>query len=161
MDVTEIMLPGVGMRYEFETKHGERMGLIAYRDGRMDLVAYSDDDPDECIGMVRLDRFEVETMAEIMGAPRITSRVADLTKEIPGLVSAQIDVLPESRYVGKSLGDTKCRTRTGTSIVAIVRGDHVLSSPQPEDVLQAGDVLVVIGTETGVDAVRVLVGAVA
>jgi TrkA domain protein len=161
MDVTEIMLPGVGMRYEFTTKHGERMGLIAYRDGRMDLVAYADDDPDECIGMVRLDRYEVEAVAEIMGAPRITSRVADLTKEIPGLVSAQIDVPPGSRFAGKPLGDTKCRTRTGTSIVAVVRGDHVVSSPQPEDILLADDVLVVIGTESGVDAVRMLVGSLA
>lgn len=159
MDVTETMLPGVGMRYEFTTANGERMAVISYRDGHMDLVAYDDEDPDESIGMVRLARTEVETVAEILGAPRITSRVADLTKEVPGLVSAHIELPADSTYVDGPLGETKCRTRTGTSIVAIVRDDHVLSSPQPEDVLKSGDTLVAIGSEEGIDALRVLLGA--
>lgn len=154
MDVTETMLPGVGMRYEFTTKHGEMMGIIAYRDGKMDLLAYADDDPDESIGMVRLNRVEVETLAEILGAPRITARIADLAKEIPGLVSAHVGIPLDSPYAGKPLGDTHCRTETGASIVAIVRGDRVVSSPQPEEILSANDVLVVIGTESGVEAVQ-------
>ncbi|MCH9816523.1 MAG: cation:proton antiporter regulatory subunit [Actinomycetia bacterium] len=157
MDVNETMLPGVGMRYEFNTVKGERFGMIAYRDGRMDLVSYSDDDPDECISMVRLDRTEVETVAEIMGAPRITARIADLTREIPGLVSAQIEVPPNSPYIGEELGETRCRTRTGASIVAMVRGTKVVSSPTPQERLAVGDVLVVIGTETGIDEVRKLI----
>ena len=39
MDIDETMLPGVGIRYEFTTRHGDRMGLIAYRDGKVDLLA--------------------------------------------------------------------------------------------------------------------------
>ena len=55
------------------------------------------------------------------------------------------------------LGDTKARTRTGASIVAIVRDDEVLASPGPEQTLQAGDVLVVICTGDGIAAVRQLI----
>jgi TrkA domain protein len=154
MDVTETMLPGVGMRYEFTTEHGELMGIIAYRNGKMDLLAYEDDDPDQAIGMVRMNRVEVETLAELLGAPRITARIADLAKEIPGLVSAHLGIQPNSPFAGKELGETHCRTETGASVVAIVRGDRVVSSPQPEEVLLADDVLVVIGTESGVDAVQ-------
>ena len=158
MDVTETMLPGVGMRYEFTTRHGELMGIIAYRDGKMDLLAYEEDDPDEPIGMVRLNRVEVETLAEILGAPRITARIADLAKEIPGLVSAHVGIPIHSPFAGKTLGDTHCRTETGASIVAIVRGDRVVSAPQPDELLSADDVLVVIGTESGVEAVQQLIG---
>lgn len=62
-----------------------------------------------------------------------------------------------SRYDGRPLGDTKARTRTGASIVAIVRGEQVLASPGPAELLSAGDVLVVIGTDDGITAVRQLV----
>jgi TrkA domain protein len=37
--------------------------------------------------------------------------------------------------------------------VAIVRGDDVIASPTPDEVLRAGDVLVVIGTLEGIAAV--------
>lgn len=82
---------------------------------------------------------------------------ADLTKEIPGLDAGQVEVGTGSPYCGRPLGDTRARTRTGASIVAIVRGDRVLASPGPEEPLQVGDVLVVIGTGDGIAAVRHLV----
>jgi TrkA domain protein len=49
------------------------------------------------------------------------------------------------------------RTRTGASIVAIVREDQVLPSPGPAEILRSGDVLVVIGTEDGLVAVARIV----
>ena len=62
-----------------------------------------------------------------------------------------------ARFAGRPLGDTKARTRTGASIVAIVRGEEVLASPGPEETLRPSDVLVVIGTEDGIAGVRQLV----
>jgi TrkA domain protein len=41
--------------------------------------------------------------------------------------------------------------------VAIVRGDAVLASPGPDEVLQPGDVLVAIGTDDGIAGVRHLI----
>ncbi|COW82938.1 TrkA domain-containing protein [Mycobacterium tuberculosis] len=57
----------------------------------------------------------------------------------------------------RPLGDTRARTRTGASIVAIVRDEDVLASPGPTDVLRAGDVLIVIGTEDGIAGVEQIV----
>jgi TrkA domain protein len=37
--------------------------------------------------------------------------------------------------------------------VAIVRGDEVIASPGPAEIIEAGDVLVVIGTEGGISGV--------
>ena len=87
------------------------------------------------------------------GAPRIAERFADLTKEVPGLSAGRIAVGPGSPYAGRPLGETRARTRTGASIVAIVRGDEVIASPPPSEVLKAGDVLVVIGTPSGIAGV--------
>jgi hypothetical protein len=42
----------------------------------------------------------------------------------------------------------------GASIVAAVRGNDVIASPTPYEVLRTGDVLVVIGTHDGIAGVR-------
>ncbi|AOT61911.1 MULTISPECIES: cation:proton antiporter regulatory subunit [Streptomyces] len=157
MDVNEVLLPGVGLRYDFVNHDGDRIGVIAQRSGDFELVVYPRDDPDEARPLLRLTGAEADTLAEILGAPRIAERFADLTREVPGLGAEQIEVLPGSPYAGRALGDTRARTRTGASIVALVRGEDVLASPGPEQVLRAGDVLVVIGTREGIAGVRRIV----
>ncbi len=158
MDVTEILLPGVGVRYEFDTAVGGRIGVLSYRDGRFELVRYGPDDLDSSSSLIVLTPGEADTIAEILGAPRLTERFADLTREIPGLTSATIDVAPGSRFADAPLADTRARTLTGASIVAIVRGPEVIASPVPQEVLRAGDSLVVVGTDAGIEGVRNIVG---
>ena len=158
MDVSETRLPGVGLRYEFENRDGERIAVIARRGGDFEVFLCAlPDDPDSARRVFRLTEHEADALAQILGAPRLVEGYADLTKEVPGLSAGQIMVTAGSRYDGRPLGDTRARTRTGASIVAIVRAEHVLASPGPEEVLRAGDVLVVIGTDDGIGAVRQLV----
>ncbi len=158
MDVRETRLPGVGLRYEFENRDGERIAVIARRGGDFEVfVCAVPGDPDSARRVFRLTDREADAMAQILGAPRMVEGYADLTKEVPGLSAGQVMVNAGSRYAGRPLGDTKARTRTGASIVAIVRGDRVLASPGPAEPLDAGDVLVVIGTDEGIAAVRQLV----
>ncbi|MFI9544204.1 cation:proton antiporter regulatory subunit [Streptomyces sp. NPDC052016] len=157
MDVTEVLLPGIGLRYEFTNHEGDLVGIVAARTGYFELVVYVGGDPDEARPVVRLDSQEADTVAEILGAPRIAERFADLTKEVPGLVSGQVEVRPRSPFANKPLGRTRARSRTGASIVAIVRGEDVIASPTPDQVLRAGDVLVVIGTDEGIAGVEQIV----
>lgn len=153
MELNEVLLPGVGLRYEFTTARGDRVGIVARREGDFELVAYDRRDPDQSRPLLRLSPEEAGTIAEILGAPRVAERFADLTKEVPGLSAGQIEVDPSSRFVGRPLGDTRARSRTGASIVAIVRGDEVIASPTPAEALQSGDVLIVIGTPEGIAGV--------
>ncbi|ORB85897.1 potassium transporter TrkA [Mycobacterium kansasii] len=157
MDVKEVLLPGVGLRYEFTSHKGERIGIIARRTGDFDIVVYTAEDPDECRLVFRLTDEEADTVAQILGAPRIAERFTELTREVPGLEAGQISIDPQSPFVDRPLGDTRARTRTGASIVAIVRGDDVVASPGPAETLRARDVLIVIGTEEGIIGVRQIV----
>ncbi|WNG90704.1 cation:proton antiporter regulatory subunit [Mycobacterium sp. ITM-2016-00318] len=157
MDVTETTLPGVGLRYEFDLAQGDRLGVVARRGGAFEVVLYSENDPDRARPVFRLIEEEAEALAQILGAPRIAERFADLTREVPGLSAGQVDIASGSPYAERPLGDTKARTRTGASIVAIVRDEQVVASPGPEVVLRAGDVLVVIGTDDGIAGVRDIV----
>lgn len=154
MDVSETLLPGVGIRYEFLTSAGTRVGLVARRDGRFDVIVYDLHDPDIGNAVMTLTPAEADTVAELLGGRRIAERFADLSREIPGLVAAQLEVPPGSRHAGGTLGDTRARTLTGASIVAVVRGREVVASPTPAQPLKAGDILVAIGTDEGIGGVR-------
>ena len=145
------MLPGVGVRYEVRTRAGQVLGIVVQREGAAEIAVYDRRDPDRAYGTLRLEPDEVDAVAEVLGAPRLTQRFADLSREVPGLESARITVRPESAYAGRPLGDTHARTLTGCSIVAIVRGADVVPSPAPSDLLQAGDVLVVIGARSALE----------
>lgn len=157
MDVNEVLLPGVGLRYEFVNHEGDRVGVVARRTGEFELMVYESADPDEARVVLQLTGEEADTLAEILGAPRIAERFADLTKEVPGLGAGQVEVRAEGPFAGRPLGETRARTRTGASIVAIVRGEDVIPSPGPANVLRAGDVLVVIGTRDGIAAVEQII----
>ena len=78
---------------------------------------------------------------------------------MPGLTAGQVEVKAGGTYVDRPLGATRARTRTGASIVAVVRGEDVIASPGPAEVLRAGDVLVVIGTREGLSGVAGLVAS--
>jgi TrkA domain protein len=157
MDVKEVLLPGVGLRYEFDIRDGNRVGVVARRSGNFELVVYGHDDPDEARPVFRLTEDEAETLAQILGAPRIAESFANLTREVPGLNAGQAEIHAGTPFVDRPLGDTRARTRTGASIVAIVRDEDVLASPGPAEMLHEGDVLVVIGTEEGIAGVEQIV----
>lgn len=149
MHFDETLLPGVGIRYDATTADGAPVCVIVEHDGGVELLAYHHDDPDAVAQRLALTRAEAAALAELLGAPRVTARVADLTREIPGLATARVVITPGSRYDGRRLGDSKARTRTGCSIVAVVRGDDVRTAPGPMSTLRAGDVVVAIGSSNG------------
>lgn len=149
MELEETLLPGVGVRYEMTCSSGQALGIVVQRDGAAEISVYDARDPDRATGMFRLNPEEADAVAEVLGAPRLTQRFADLSKEVPGLESGRLAIAPGSPFVGRPLGDTRARTLTGCSIVAVVRGAEVVPSPGPDQVLQAGDVLVAIGSDSG------------
>jgi TrkA domain protein len=151
VDLEETMLPGVGVRYELRTRAGERVGIVVQREGGAELAVYDRRDPDRARSVLRLDAEEVDAVADVLGAPRLAQRFADLSKEVPGLESGRFPIPEGSPFAGHPLGDTRARTLTGCSIVAVVRDTDVVPSPGPEDVLQPGDVLVAIGSRSGLE----------
>ena len=153
MEVEQTALPGIGLRHEFTTRTGRRVGVVSRRSGHRDLVIYDPDDPDSACETVKLNDEEADALAELLGAPRIVQRLNDLHREVEGLVSMQLPIPQDSPYAGRPMGDARVRTRTGASIVAVVRGDQVAASPAPDFPLAAGDVVVVVGSADSTAAV--------
>ena len=151
--VEETPLPGIGLRHDLVTGSGRRVGVLSHRDGHRDLLVYDERDPDASAAQVPLTAEEAEALAEILGAPRIIERLAALHRQVEGLVSEEIAIPHGSAFDGRHLGETQARTRTGASIVAVIRGGEIIPSPGPDFVFAGGDVAVVIGTAEGASAV--------
>lgn len=156
-EVTETRLPGVGVRHEFSTAGGERVAVVSHRGGRRELVVYDRDDPDQCRTVLHLSDDDTRTMAEVLGAPHLSEAAASVQR-IEGLAIDWITVVPGSRFVGSSIGEGRFRTRTGASIVAVVRGDTTVPGPGPDYRFEAGDVAVAVGTTEGLRQLRELLG---
>jgi TrkA domain protein len=146
VEVEQTALPGIGLRHEFTTHSGRRIGVISHRTGRRDLVIYSKDDPDRACEAVKLNDEEADALVELLGAPRIVARLNQAHAEVEGLVSLQLPIPATSPYVNRPMGDARVRTRTNASIVAIVRNGQVYASPGPDFVLLPGDIVVVVGS---------------
>lgn len=144
-------LPGIGVRHEVTTSDGNRVGVVAHHDGRRDLVFFDPDDPDSCKDTVRLTDNEASALADILGTSIMLSQLAEIRQQADGLLTEQLSISAGSPYAERRLGDTQARSRTGASIVAVLRGHDVIASPGPDFVFNSGDVVIAVGTRRGLD----------
>ena len=155
MDIQETALPGVGLRHDFTTQRGHQVGVVSYRTGRRDLLLYDHDDPDACREVIRLSE-ESDALADLLGAARLTGHLAELQQQLEGLAISWLTIREDSPYAEGTIADTQARSRTGVSIVAVLRGQTAFPAPTPSFGFQAGDTAVVVGTPVGVRALASL-----
>jgi K+:H+ antiporter subunit KhtT len=153
--ITEVQLPGVGVRYEFTSARGERVAVVAHRGGRQDLALYDQDDADTCRTMVELDVEDAATLASILGAPQVAAS-ASAMQRIEGLAIDWVTVGEHSSAAGATLGAGQYRSQTGATIVAVIRREQTIPAPDPDFALTAGDVAVAVGTPEGLTQLRAL-----
>jgi len=130
--------------------------VVSHRNGRRDLVLYDVDDPDSCLASIPLTDDEAEALADVLGASLMLGQLAGLREQAAGLLTEQILLPAGSPFVGRRLGDTQARTRTGASIVAVLRDRQVIASPGPPFVFEANDVVVAVGTREGLNALTAI-----
>ena len=68
-DVEQTPLPGVGVRYDFRTEAGRRLGLVVHRGESVELVVYAEDDPDRVSESLKLDPRDVAALVELLATP--------------------------------------------------------------------------------------------
>jgi TrkA domain protein len=154
--VEQRALPGIGVCQDVVTRKGRRIGILTHRDGHRELVVYDRDDPDAAAESVPLNGDEANALAELLGAPQLVRQLAEAQEQVLGVLTEQLPIPPGSPYAGRTLGDTQARTKTGASIVAILRRGEVVASPGPSERFDADDLIVVVGTRSGIDGVAAI-----
>lgn len=179
-EIHETALPGVGMRYELSTRIGVRLGVVAHRHGRRDLLVYDSTDPDAARESVRLTEAESSALAALLRvsgagtadggsggdaaacdrAGRDTAGRDTAGRDAAGgrahrIGQFAVDWVPVpagSPYAGRTIATAGVRSITGVSIVAVLRQGTAYPSPGPDFHLEAGDTALVVGTPDGVEA---------
>jgi CPA2 family monovalent cation:H+ antiporter-2 len=97
-----------------------------------------------------IQRFADEVRRELYAPITRQGTEGDLLAQL-GRASRQIEtewvrLTENSTLGGRTIGELGVRTKTGASVVAIVRDDLVVASPGPDDRFEAGDLVGVLGT---------------
>ncbi|MGB9964506.1 cation:proton antiporter regulatory subunit [Halobacterium hubeiense] len=156
MVIYEADVPGVGKRYEVETGGGERAVVIVHHDGKRELFRRSDADADA----EKLFEFTSEQARQVATSLEGTDfqplDLEDVDVPLGGAVIEWTEVPEDSPVVGETLGDVHIGKETGVTVAAIQRGDETIGSPGADTVLEAGDILVAIGSRSDQDALEAL-----
>lgn len=150
--IEKIDLPGIGVRHDVVTQAGHRIGCLSYRDGGREVALYDPEDPDAILGSIELTTDEAAALSDLLGHAALLSQLSDLGAGNIGLFTEQLVLPADSRFIDRPLGDTQARTKTGASIVAVLRGKDVIPSPTPQEILRMDDMIVAVGTREGLDA---------
>lgn len=157
-EVTETQLPGVGVRHEFSTGAGERVAVLSHRTGRREIATYDRADPDSCTTVLHLNPDDTRTLADLLGGGPLSEAAAGVQR-LAGVAIDWVPINAGSGHAGSTIGHARLRTRTGSSVVAVIRGDETIPAPGPETVLVADDLVVAVGTPEGLRQLRDLLGA--
>ncbi|KOV54554.1 potassium transporter TrkA [Streptomyces sp. AS58] len=149
-------LPGIGTQYDLETREHRHLSVVAHRDGTRTVNVYRSDDPDSCAQSLRLTGAEAGALIDALQPAHHSNSLLSPTDL--GLVAERIEVGATSHWNGRLLGDTRMRTETGASIVAVLRRAEAIPSPTPAFRLAGGDTVIVVGTREGVDAAAAILG---
>jgi CPA2 family monovalent cation:H+ antiporter-2 len=113
-----------------------RQVLVHFKFSPMDIQRYSDIVHQELYAPL------AEDGSQDRHSDRLLQRLARRALEVEWL-----SLNEDSPMVGQSLGQAAIRRQTGASVVAILRGEVLLTNPGPGHIFQAGETLAILGTQ--------------
>jgi len=114
----------------------------------------SDEDAEKKLRLAGADRVVMpytaagRTMASLVLKPQVTAFLDTVTTAAgPDLHMAEIEVLDTCANAGRTIRDLRVRHATGAIIVALRKRDGTFdTTPEPDELLEPGDVIVGVGT---------------
>jgi TrkA domain protein len=154
--VTERDLPGIGRSYRLHDADGQPVTVVIHHGGRRDVYLGPASRPTA----VSLTDDQARRLGAILsGAFFRPLVVAQVEAIIGGLLIDWITVPEHSPARGRSIADVRIRQETRMTVAAILRAGRPLVAPEPDEVLEAGDQLVVMGRPEDLGRLTALLGA--
>ncbi|GAB3690150.1 cation:proton antiporter regulatory subunit [Salinarchaeum chitinilyticum] len=157
MDVIESDLPGVGKKHEVDLGDGSSLVIVTHNTGQRELYRKPDDDADSEKLVELSDRMARMVGTILEGAyfqPVQSEHVETMLTE--GTLLEWYAVEANSPLVGETLESADVGRNTGVTVVAIQRGEDVISAPTSQIEIEAEDTLVVVGDRESCDAFEAL-----
>jgi K+:H+ antiporter subunit KhtT len=155
LELKETRLPGVGVKWSMTLASGSRVTVIQHTDGDREVYVHRrarDDDP---AVVVELHDDEARQLGALLGGayerPKI---VEDLEMALGEFQIEWIKVPNDSWVDGRTLAECAFRKRTGVTVIAILRESESIAGAQPDDIIRAGDTIVVVGKAGQFGAVK-------
>jgi len=146
VEVKMCELPGVGKKISLQTAEEHKIVVIVHHSGKRDLYFFQNSDEDEADFFLSLTAEETRELgAQLLGAtyqPVDNEKMEIFQKQ---LLMEWIKLTSESPFVDKQIAESRIRTHTGTSILAVMRGDDITVNPDIDFVLKAGDTVMAAG----------------
>lgn len=154
-EIRETKLPGVGVELDFSTEEGVRVGVISHHSGRRDFLVFSAEDPDMAAISIGLTEDEARMVGQMLGASEVVQSMQSVQQSVGGLTIDWITIQPGWPVLNLNLRNLALEN-TETQLVAVIRDETALPTPEPTFRLRAGDVAVVIGRPEGIRAAQIL-----
>ena len=147
MAFRETDLPGVGKKYSLTLEDGRILTLIIHNTGKRELYIL-DEEEEEPSCVFTLSEDDAKELGFLLAGttyqPVAPEKMEMFMRE---MVMEWVKVGKGSVLVDKKIAESQIRKKTGASVVAIIRGDEMIVSPDPyEAVIKSGDTVVVVGT---------------
>ena len=121
------------------------MTVIIHNTGHREIYLFKKGE-DYPFAAVRLQDPEARKMGAILGGAYFQPPVAESMDMILEQLSIEwIKVDEHSPIAGQTLEGAAIRQQTGASVMAVLRDGKAYPNPQPTELIQAGDTLMVIG----------------
>jgi TrkA domain protein len=156
-------LPGIGRRYEVLGERGGRIAVVLHNTGRRHVYAFETppdkaDEDDHADAVIEFSDPQARKLGAILGGAYFKpAAVQEIEAVIGDLLIEWVTLEGASPVVGRSIEEIQVRQQTGMTIVAIVRDRTSIPAPEPSEILQGGDRLVVVGRQTDFGAFEALV----
>ncbi|WP_457622279.1 cation:proton antiporter regulatory subunit [Persephonella sp.] len=152
MEFKESDLPGIGKKFSIITTEKFKISVVVHVTGKRELFIFEPDDYDEPICDVVLTEEEANQLGSVlMGAYYRPEQEKERKLFIENLAIEWIKVPSDSPIAGKKIGESQIRQRTGVTVIAIMKEEDTIVNPLPEDVIEGGDTIVIIGTRDQVE----------
>jgi TrkA domain protein len=157
MTVYETDVPGVGKKFELDIGSGARAVVVLHHDGRVELFRRDSPDADSK-KLLDLSSQQSNRLGSILeGAYFESVDLDDLSVPLGDAIIEWVEVTDDSPVAGSTLAAADVRAETGVSVIAVQRDGDTVPNPSPDTVVEAGDVLVALGTREEQSALAHLV----
>ncbi|MFM1653416.1 cation:proton antiporter regulatory subunit [Brevibacillus sp. B_LB10_24] len=161
MNIWESDLPGIGRKFQMETRNGDKLIIVIHDNGRREIYHLDQSNPDECVSTITLDDEEAMKIAGIIGGMNYKPKALEnIEITLNDLVIEWHKVEPQAACIGKTIGQLAVRQKTGATIIAVIEAGHYKKiNPGPDQILAGGSTLIVVGERQHVKAFKQLLAS--